>query len=154
MPDLDRTPVMDWVAACTPNLLDWCAEPVRAIEDEQDIRPALVDLGNGLDAPAFEGGGLGAALEGTDIARDLQTALTQLGPARLIRLFRWLGLEGGTERAKILHLLLDARHPDAHALRTALDALNKRELLSRIFDNDRLAELLAATNAAPKGADA
>lgn len=152
MPDLNRIPVMDWVAACAPGLFTWCAEPVRAIEDQEDVRVALADLGSNLDAPCFEGDGLRVAMDGTDATRDLRTVLTQLGPARLLRLLRWLGTEGGPERAAVLQMLLEGSHPDAMAVRAALEALNRRELLDRIFDKERLQQLLVATKTAHEGA--
>ena len=152
MPELDRTPVMDWVAACQPGLLAWTPEPMRNIEDDEAVRLALVELGLSLDAPVFEGDGLQAATSGTDAPRDLRTVLTQLGPARLLRLVCWLASEGSTARAAVLHLLLDGPHPDATALRSALDVLNRRELLARIFSEERLQQLLAATKTATEGA--
>ena len=152
MPELDRTPVMDWVAACQPGLLAWTHEPVRAIEDDEAVRLALVELGLSLDAPVFEGGGLQAAMSGTDAPRDLRTVLAQLGPARLLRMVCWLAAVGSPERAAVLHLLLDGPHPDATALRSALDVLNRRELLARIFSEERLQQLLAATKTATEGA--
>lgn len=154
MPELDRTPVLDWVHACQPGLLAWTAEPVRAIEDDEDVRLTLVELGRSLDAPAFEGDGLVAAMSGTDAPRDLRTVLLQIGPARLLRLVCWLAAEGSPERTRVLHLLFDGTHPDAAALRSALDVLNKRELLARIFSEERLRQLLAATKTATEGAPA
>ena len=44
MPELDRTPVLDWVHACQPGLLAWTPEPVRAIEDDEAVRLTLVEL--------------------------------------------------------------------------------------------------------------
>lgn len=154
MPELDRTPVMDWVAACQPGLLAWTREPVRAIEDDEAVHLALVELGLGLDAPMLDGGGLQAAMSGTDAPRDLRTILAQLGPARLLRMVCWLAAEGSPERATVLRLLLDGPHPDATALRSALDVLNRRELLARIFSEERLQQLLAATKTATGGAQA
>lgn len=153
MPDLNRTPVLDWVAACAPEVLVQCAEPVRAIEDKGEIQRSFDELGRSLDAGALVSGGLNTVLQGTDAARDLRTVLTQLGPARLLRLLRWLGTEGGPERAAVLQALLDTSHPDSLALRVALEALNRRELLRRIFDEERLQQLLIATNIAREGTD-
>lgn len=152
MPELDHTPVMDWVAACQPGLLAWTREAVRAIEDDEAVHLALVELGLSLDASVFEGGGLQAAMSGTDVPRDLRTVLAQLGPARLSRMACWLAAEGSPERAAVLHLLLGGPHPDATALRSALDVLNRRELLARIFSEERLRQLLAATKTATEGA--
>lgn len=154
MPDLDRPPVLDWVAACAPELIAWCSEPVRAIEDEEGVRLALVALGQVFDLPALQDDGLRAVIGAGDAGRDLHAVLLQLGPARLMRLLRWLGAEGGPERAGILEDLLDGTHGSAQGLRTALAALHRRELLDRIFDEDRLQLLLAATNAAREGEDA
>ena len=143
---------MDWVAACQPGLLAWTREPVRAIEDDEAVHLTLTELGQSLDDPAFGSGGLLAAMSGTEAPRDLRTILAQLGPARLLRLVCWLAAEGSPERAAVLHLLLDGPHPDAAALRSALDVLNRRELLARIFSEERLQQLLAATKAATEGA--
>ena len=152
MPELDRTPVMDWVAACQPGLLAWTDEPVRVIEDDGAVRLALTELGRSLDAIALGNDGLQAAMSGTEAPRDLRTILAQLGPARLLRTVCWLAAEGSPERAAVLHLLLNGPHPDAAALRSALDVLNRRELLARIFSEERLQQLLAATKTATEGA--
>ena len=144
MPDLDRVPVLDWVSACAPEVTTWCPAPVRSIEEDREILAALVDLGHALDIPRqlFEHG---------NAAGDLHAVLLQLGPARLLRLLGWLGNEGDEERAAVLAALLGGVHGDAVHLKAIFQALHRRELLGRIFDETRLQLLLAATRTTHEG---
>ena len=154
MPDLDRRAVMDWIAVCEPAVAQSCAAPIRAVEDADEIHAALVALGQALDHPAMSGARLAACLQAGEPGKDLQAVLTQLGPARLLRLLRWLGAEGDPDRAEALRALLDGAYGPAAALRAAFQALHRQELLNRIFEEPRLTLLLAATKTAREGADA
>ena len=154
MPDLERHAVMDWIAVCEPAIAHSCAIPIRAVEDKEEIHTALVALGRALDHEAMSGARLSACLKTGEPGKDLQAVLTQLGPARLLRLLRWLGAEGDPDRAEALRALLDGAYGPAAALRAAFQALHRQELLKRIFEEPRLTLLLAATKTAREGVDA
>jgi len=151
VPELDRAPVLDWVTAYQPSLLAWVGGPMRDIEDDERVRSTLTDLGRSLEA-VEAGLGLPAAMSSADAPRDFRAVLAQLGPARLLRLVCWLAAEGSPERAAVLHLLFAGLHPDAAALRAALEVLHRRELLTRLFSETRLQQLIVATRTATEGA--
>ena len=152
MPDLERHAVMDWIAVCAPAIAHSCAIPIRAVEEKEKIHTALVELGRALDHEAISGARLSACLQTGEPGKDLQAVLTQLGPARLLRLLRWL--DADPNRTGVLRALLDGSYGSAAALQAAFQALHRQELLGRIFEEPRLALLLAATKTAREGADA
>ena len=151
MPDLARDAVMDWITVQVPNLPAFCPAPIRAVEDEPDIHAALQALGRACDHEALSGRPLADCLGGGTPAEDLSAVLLQLGPARLLRLLDWLGASADAERAAILRALLNGQTDAARALWTAVAALHRHELLARMFRDDRLAKLLAATTTARLG---
>ena len=151
MPDLSQAAVVAWTRACAPGLFASYPEPIRAIENDDGVLGGLVELGRLLDRAGLGSNRLGAKADEGVVQRDMRTALTQLGPARLLRLLRWLGHEGGEERASILYRLLNGSHQDAQTLREAVNALNKRDLLKRIFDEERLTQLRDAAQLAHTG---
>ena len=154
MPDLERHAVMDWIAVCEPAIAHSCAIPIRTVEDKKEIHTALVALGRALDHEAMSGAWLSACLQTGEPGKDLQAVLTQLGPARLLRLLRWLDADADPNRTDVLRALLDGSYGSAAALQAAFQALHRQELLGRIFEEPRLALLLAATKTAREGADA
>lgn len=78
MPDLNRVPVLDWVTACMPGIAARWVEPVRAIEDDDDVRLCLAELGRILDGPTFEAGGLHVVVGASDVARDMRAVLNRI----------------------------------------------------------------------------
>jgi hypothetical protein len=148
MPDLERHAVMDWVTVCEPAIAYGCAAPIRAVEDEDDIHVALMALGDALDRHAASGAGLLVCLRVGETGRDMQAVLTQLGPARLLRLLHWLSSNGEPDRAEVLRTLLGDTYGSAAVLRATLQTLHRQALLARIFDEPRLRALLAACMAA------
>ena len=150
MPELDRHSVLDWIEACQPGLLSGNAGALRPIEEDEEVRSSLETLGRALDvAEACQG--MSAAMGRGEAPRDFRAVMAQLGPARLLRLVCWLAAEGSPERAGVLHLLFGGPHPDAAALRDALEVLHRRELLTRLFSELRLQQLLVATKTSTEG---
>ena len=144
MLSLDRDAVLDWADANASGLTARCEQPIRPIEEGQEVQSALVALGRALQTSTSGQ----ATLETTTAA--MRSSLVQLGPARLMRLLRWFGVEGGSVPSTFINGLLEDSHPDARSLREAVAALNRHELLSRIFDEKRIGQLLSAITAATK----
>jgi hypothetical protein len=154
MPDLERLAVMDWIAVCEPAIAHSKPPPIRAVEEEADTHAALIALGRALDLQAGSGAKLAPCLQTGLPGQDLMAVLTQIGPARLLRLLDWLGTGDDPDRTVALRGLLAGDYAPASALQATFQALHRQELLNRMFSESRLALLLAATTAAQKGADA
>ena len=148
MPNLEKQAVMDWLGACEPAIAHVCKTPVRAVEDDTDIHAALVALGETLDDHASSGANLSSSLQAGEPGQDLLAILTQLGPARLIRLFHWLSSDDAPDRQETLRALLDDAYGSATTLRATLQALHRQALLASIFDESRLQALLLASRTA------
>ena len=148
MPSLEKQAVMDWVAACEPAIAGASAAPIREMEDNADIHAALEALGEALDRHAAAGTGLSSCLQAGEPGQDLLAILTQLGPARLLRLFHWLSSGDAPDRQEALRSLLDDAYGSAATLRAMVHALHRQALLASIFDESRLQALLLASRAA------
>ncbi len=148
MPNLEKLSVMDWVGACEPAIAHVCKTPVHVMEDDTEIHAALVALGEALDDHASSGANLSASLQAGEPGKDLLAILTQLGPARLLRLFHWLSSGDAPDRQEALRSLLDDAYGSAATLRAMVHALHRQALLASIFDESRLQALLLASRAA------
>ena len=154
MPNLERQAVMDWISVCEPAVSHTCITLIRALEDAPDNRAALVALGDALDHHAATGAGLAGLLQSGEPLQDLQAVMTQLGPARLLRLLHWIAQEDKPDRSEILRMLLGGTDATATSLRATVHALHRMTLLSRIFDETRLEVLLVASKAAREDSSA
>ena len=76
-------------------------------------------------------------------ALNLRAALTQVGPARRMRILAWL-LEEGLPEQDALMAAATAAGPDGDFIRGELQALHRRALLANIFGPERIRSLLAA----------
>ncbi len=147
MPDLTRAAVTAWLERQSPASIGMLGtNAVRPIEDDAVTRNALAGFGEALDhALDQDAGHLGQALQEPDAKDRFRTVLTQLGPARLLRVLHWLSFSNlpGSD-AILTGLLQDDGGAPARSLRETLHELNRRELLDRIFGQPRLQTLLTA----------
>lgn len=151
MPDLERSSVLDWLRQTEPRIAARVASPIRSIEDAQEVRALLMDLGLALDAGSPDRVGRGLAKDDARVAREI---IAQLGVARMLRLLEWIDGATAPEAAAILRiaLLQDDTSEAGRALRSTLDVLHRQDLLARIFAPDRLEALIGASTEPAKEA--
>ncbi|HME25951.1 MAG TPA: hypothetical protein VKI44_32220 [Acetobacteraceae bacterium] len=149
MPDLDEDRVRTWLRSAAPAYGDdaW-PPPIRPIE--QPLTDRLTGLGRSLDA-ALPADALGRVLRDSPLRSDLRSVLAQLGAARLLRLVHWLG--GELADHEVTQALLADDHPEAAALRSAIDGLARQATLDRLFDRSRIEALAAAVATAKQEKD-
>ena len=146
MPELDEPSVTAWLRQAVPTLdgSGW-PPPIRPIEQGANIQKCMTALGRLLDAAA-DADDVRRAACGGPLRGDLRSILAQVGAARLLRLIHWLG-QGLADAEALLAFLAD-EHPEAEAIRSALDALVRQATLDRLFDPARIDALAAAVAAA------
>ena len=155
MPDLSTNAVHRWIDA------HWqCAAGInskhifRENERSHRVEQALAALGQVLDeAGERDLSALRAALI-EDAGRDgLRRVLAQLGPGRMVRILHWLSYLGSSDADAVLTTLFDSSDDvNVLALREALQALHRHELLARLFGEDRVGALLSACRLVQKEA--
>ena len=146
MPDLSKTTVTMWLQERAPSIATLWGGAVRSLEDDADVRVALANLGDALDASLNrDPASLSAKLREPSFQSEFRTVLAQLGPARLLRLLHWLTFAGLPAGEKVVTGLMRAEPSGIGAmLRAAVLELHRQELLARIFSKDRLRILLNA----------
>lgn len=150
MPDLEQDSVIAWLRKAAPSHGDdlW-PPPIREIERRADTPDRLIGFGHSLGAAAAaDANALRQALCDGALRDDLRSVLAQLGAARLLRLIHWLGEEVADHEA--IQVLLSDDHPEADALRSAIDALIRQTTLGRLFDRTRINALAAAVATAKR----
>lgn len=142
MLDLSKAACLAWLARAAPPGTARSAPPVMPIEDHPDVAPAIEAFGATLDDAGGRGGeAVGKALL-SDGGDTLRSALAQLGTARLLRLVAWIDETDGRITDEVLR---DDQSEAGRCLRATLAALNRQDLLARIFAPERLNSLLALT---------
>ena len=145
MPDLTETAVVAWLRDREPGLASVEDLAVRPVEREGGAPAALARLGASLDgAMEQDADGLARVL-GSERAAGLRSIVSQLGSARQLRLLDWVADPRLAERGGALQALLaDDADGSGQALQVALQAMQQRALLGRIFAPERLSALLRA----------
>ena len=144
MPNLDQADVTAWLAGWRGGEDTW-SPTMRAIECAADAPVRLAALGKGLDqAHRANIGLLFKCLHSEPALSDLRAILAQLGAARSLRLLHWISEADLPEGGALLAGLLQADDQAGAALRTAVEGLRRKLVLTRIFAPERLAALQAA----------
>ncbi|MBV8202789.1 MAG: hypothetical protein JOZ15_19405 [Acidobacteria bacterium] len=144
MPDLDQDRVTAWLQKATLSHGDdlW-PPPIREVEQTAATPVRLEAFGRCLDhAAATDVDALRQGICESALRDGLRSVLAQLGAARLLRVIHWLGQEVADHAAT--EALLAGDHPEANALRAAIDALIRQTTLCRLFDRSRIDALAAA----------
>lgn len=155
MPDLSTDAIHQWIDAhwqCARDINS--AQSFRENERNPRVEQALAALGQVLEEagernqPALRT----ALIE--DAGRDgLRRVLAQLGPGRMVRILHWLSYLGSSDADAVLTTLFDSSDDiNVIALREALKVLHRRELLGRLFGEDRVEALLSACRLVQKEA--
>lgn len=155
MPDLSTDAIHRWIDAhwqCAAGISS--KHTFRQNERSHRVEQALAALGQVLEeAGERDFSALRAALI-EDAGRDgLRRVLAQLGPGRMVRILHWLSCLGSSDADAVLTTLFDSSDDvNVLALREALQALHRRELLARLFGEDRVGALLSACRLVQKEA--
>jgi len=144
MPQLDKAAVTEWLTACEPSVTTGWLALLRPIEDDDPANDAMAELGRQMDRTSQTVPWPLGPNERQG-AEDLREILMQLGVARLLRLLKWLSSEAGPDGAKLLAGLFEGSFGSPDILRGTVQAMLRQALLARIFDDNRLEALLAAS---------
>ena len=151
MPDLSHTAIQDWLTrhgSATTD--DWIAPSVGAADDEPDVLPSVLRLGEALDdARHTDADCANRLLTDRSTAGRLGAVLAGFGGGRRMRLLHWLADPDDAGSPKVVQAILGPEtHGPGAALRQWLLDLERRELLQRLFQPERLQALLAACRTA------
>jgi hypothetical protein len=146
MPNLSKSTVTTWLKEQEPTIATLWAGAIRPVEDDPDVRAALTELGEALDASLNRDAiQLSGRLREAPVQDGLRRVLAQLGPARQLRILHWLSFAGLPQAGEVLGgLLQDDPSGAGQMVRASIQELNRQELLARIFSRGRLQVLLAA----------
>ncbi len=148
MPNLSAEAVAEWLTKRDPNNAASLPSPAGSMPEGAE--PLLVQLGQALDAAqARDPQRLSRLLRDAKIRERLGVLLTQLDRPRCLRLLDWLGSPPMPDHSLVAAAYL-AGGPttEGAALRRNVQALYRNAMLSRIFDRERIAGLLAACQVA------
>jgi len=141
MLDLNKAACLAWLAQAASPGSAGSPPPVMPVEDHPDVALAIEAFGAALgDASGRASEAVANALL-SDGGAGLRQALAQFGTARLLRLVAWIDQTDGRITDEVLR---DDQSEAGRCLRATLEALNKQDLLARIFAPERLDGLLAA----------
>jgi hypothetical protein len=148
MPDLSTEKISAWLYAREPAIATELAREFPSVEDGQAILPSVLRLGRTLDdvltrAPDR----LRECLHQERTLALSRVVLAQINRGRRLRLLHWLTESPGLADLPASLLVDDGSDCSAY-LRAEIRALHQRTLLARIFHQDRIAELLAASQQA------
>jgi hypothetical protein len=151
MPNLEEKAVIAWVAEVRPpgTASEW-PPAIRACETVADMPQRLAVLGTALDRAAVHDlPALGSALRTSPLRHDLNTVMTQLGAARVLRLMHWLQEINLPECHVVVNALLRS---DDGALLASVRASVTAATLRRMFSAERITALQRACEAAQREA--
>ncbi|HUZ64403.1 MAG TPA: hypothetical protein VMU82_11930 [Acetobacteraceae bacterium] len=151
MPDLSIQAVTAWLDQKEPALPAGLRHAIRPIERDDAVEAGLLLLGTSLDNSRDRNpAGLSARLHSDPVRDDLRSILAQLGGCRLLRTLDWLTEPDFPERRALIAALLEPDGTGAgQTLRAAIQQLNRRILIGRIFAKERIEMLEAACRAIP-----
>lgn len=155
MPDLSTEAIQRWIDTYGQTTTDVDRkEGFRDSERHSGVEQALTTLGQVLEeARDNDVTALRTALI-EDTGRDgLRRILAQLGPGRMARILYWLSYLGSPDADAVLTTLFDSSSDiNVLSLRETLQVLHRRELLGRLFGEDRVGMLLSACRLVQKEA--
>ncbi len=154
MPNLDVEAVAEWLAERDPDAATTWLSPPRSLPE--NVAPLLRQFGAALDAAQErEPEVLSRQLRDKPLCEKLRTLLAHLDRPTRMRLLTWLGEPPMPERDLVVRACL-AREKTAEGsvLRQELQLVCRQSLMSRIFDRDRLSQLLDACREAGQAGEA
>lgn len=142
MPDLNGLAVTGWLRERDPNAA--VLPIIGPIDSDPAVLQQMLELGKLLDTQlALDARRLSERLTHSATAVDLRAAITQVGPARRMRLLSWLA-EAGLPDDDALLARLTGPGAAGDFIRAELQALQRRALLASIFAPERIQALLNA----------
>ena len=150
MPDLSHPAIQDWLTRHGSAATDDSIAPPPRPDDEPDVLPSVLRLGEALDnARHTDAARANALLTDPATAGRFGAVLAQFGGARRMRLLHWLADPDDAGSPRVVQAILaTGTHGSGAALRRWLLDLERRELLQRLFQPERLQALLAACRTA------
>jgi hypothetical protein len=151
MPDLATQAVTAWLDQKEPGLPAALRHAIRPLERDDAVEAGLLRLGASLDHSRERNpAGLSARLNSDPVRDDLRSILAQFGRCRLLRSLDWLTEPDIPERRALIAALLEPDGTGAgQTIQAAIQQLNRRILIGRIFAKDRIEMLEAACRAIP-----
>ena len=145
MPDLSADTIAEWLREREPAITADLASAMPSTDEDPTVLPSVLRLGSLLDeALARSPERLKDLLRHEQFQNRMRVVVAQVGLGRRLRLLHWLTEIDGLE--DVVRDLLVADQSDTGAfLRADIRSLHRRALLSRIFDGERIAALLAAS---------
>ena len=148
MPDLSTDTVTTWLHEREPAIAADAAGSGPPPEDHATVQPSVLRLGALLDAAlARSPDRLKDRLREEQVQHHTRVALAQIGIGRRLRLLHWLTEIPGLEDVPTSLMAADTSDTGAF-LRAEIRRLHRRTLLNRIFSQERIAALLAASTQA------
>ena len=154
MPNLDAEAVAEWLTERDPDAATAWLSPTRSLP--KDMAFLLRQLGAALDAAqAREPEVLSRQLQEKPLLERLRTLLTYLDRPTRMRLLTWLGEPPMPERDLVVRAYLVGKGVvGGSVLRQEMQHVCRQGLLSRIFERDRLTQLLDASKEAGQAGEA
>ncbi len=145
MPDLSADTIAAWLREREPAIAVDPASAMPATDEDPTVLPSVLRLGSLLDeALARSPERLKDLLRHEQFHNRMRVVVAHIALGRRLRLLHWLTEIDGLE--DVVRDLLVADQSDTGAfLRADIISLHRRALLSRIFDGERIAALLAAS---------
>ena len=145
MPDLSADTIAAWLREREPAIAADLASAMPSTDEDPTVLPSVLRLGWLLDeALARSPERLKDLLRHEQFQNCMRVVVAQMALGRRLRLLHWLTEIDGLE--DVVTDLLVADQSDTGAfLRADIRSLHRRALLSRIFDGERIAALLAAS---------
>ena len=145
MPDLSADTIAAWLREREPAIAADLASAMPSTDDDPTVLPSVLRLGSLLDeALARSPERLKDLLRHEQFQNRMRVVVAHIALGRRLRLLHWLTEIDGLE--DVVRDLLVADQSDTGAfLRADIRSLHRRALLSRIFDGERIAALLAAS---------
>ena len=145
MPDLSADMIAVWLREREPAIAANLASAMPSTDEDPTVLPSVLRLGSLLDeALARSPERLKDLLRHEQFQNRMRVVVAHIALGRRLRLLHWLTEIDGLE--DVVRDLLVADQSDTGAfLRADIRSLHRRALLSRIFDGERIAALLAAS---------
>ncbi len=145
MPDLSADTIAAWLREREPAIAADLASAMPSTDEDPTVLPSVLRLGSLLDeALARSPERLKDLLRHEQFQNRMRVVVAHIALGRRLRLLHWLTEIDGLE--DVVRDLLVADQSDTGAfLRADIRSLHRRALLSRIFDGERIAALLAAS---------
>ena len=152
MPDLHRDAVRSWLHQHGSAAIDASTPAGGALDEHADIFPSLLALGETLDqAHEADRERTCEVLAGQPGASTAAVIMSAVSGGRRMRLLHWIEdlQAGGSTRVLDAVLGAEPTGPGADLRQWVLD-LHRRDLMTRLFAEERLQALVAACQSTPQ----